>query len=155
MNSIGTNGSDKRQAKSLQSYWRRNRWPFFLQAPCWLFTLFFFFWRGREGSYNFWKHLLLQTFPCRSKEWLQRVTGQCVTKDQQTFVRSENATIFTTRVLIMPQGEPWKLHFIHNTERIKSSEVPHLYFHLVFGVIGMEVLEHTFKDNISSWQCSM
>lgn len=118
------------------------------------FYFFFFFWG--EGSYNFWKHLLLQTFPCRSKEWLQkRVTGQCVTKDQQTSVWSENATIFRTRVLIMPHGEPWKLQFIHNTERIKSSEVLHLYFHLVFGVIGMEVLEHTFKDNIISWQCSM
>lgn len=48
-----------------------------------------------------------------------------------------------------------KLHFIHNMERIKSSEVLDLCFHLVFGVNGMEVLEHPLEDNVLTWQFSM
>lgn len=88
-------------------------------------------------------------------DFFSRVTDQCVTKDQQTSVWSKNATIFRARLLIIPHGELWKPYFIHNTEGIKSSKVLYLHFHLVFGVIGIEVSEDTFKDNILTWQCSM
>ena len=43
--------------------------------------------------------------------------------------------LLRTRLLVMPYGG--KLYFIDNMERIKSSEVPDLCFHLVFGVRGM------------------
>lgn len=46
----------------------------------------------------------------------------------------------------MPHGK--KLYFIHTMERIKSSEVLDLCFHLVFGVNRTEVLEHLLEDNV-------
>lgn len=54
--------------------------------------------------------------------------------------------LLRTRLLVMPHGK--KLNFIHTMERIKSSEVLDLCFHLVFGVNRTEVLEHLLEDNV-------